>query len=879
MAPCSGASNLYGVSSRCVRTPVLARTPSPRNVNVPPDSSEAADLEAGPTFPGATPGDAAPRAPTTDTDRRPLSILLAEDNPGDARLLQETLKGEPRLEATITRTASLAETVGQLRARHHDVLLLDLGLPDADGIESVQGVLDTDPTTAVVVLTGLEDEEIAERALQEGVQDYLVKGDSSGRELARAIRYAYERKAAELRERESRRLLRTVAEETTDLIFVKDRDGRYRFANSALLRYLGRPRPEVIGAADADLLPEETARSIREDDLSVMEAGTSTEYEESVSFPDGTERRFSTVKAPYRDHQDRVVGVFGIARDVTEQATAREALARAEEKFSTAFQVTPVAMAITTAEEGRIVEVNEAFTRIYGAGREAVLGRTATELGIWPNPADRERFRARLLETGEVQAHEVTLRDRAGEPRTMLLSGKLMELAGDPRLLISALDITDRKEFERALERRALYDELTGLPNRSLFQDRLQHALERASRNAQGVAVLFMDLDRFKIVNDSLGHAAGDQLLASVAERIRGCFREQDTVARLGGDEFGALLEQVGHCGVAETTAQRLVEVLDRPFQIAGSDVHAAVSIGIAYSGPELRNPEDLLRFSDVAMYRAKRESGTSVTVFDPTRDSEATERLQLENDLRSALERKEIGVHFQPIVALEDRSVVGVEALARWEHPERGTVTPGEFIPLAEETGLIVPLGRQVLDRALAQAAGLRERIGADLVLSVNLSGRQMQEPDLVEAVEETLSAHDLTPDALRIEITESVAIHNVEVVRQLRERGIRVAVDDLGTGYASLEYLTHLEVDLLKLDRTFVAGLGEDLRDEAVAEAVLLVADRLGLPVVAEGIETEEQLRRLRDLGCGYGQGFHCGRPGPSEEVARRIEEGAPC
>ncbi len=456
-----------------------------------------------------------------------------------------------------------------------------------------------------------------------------------------------------------------------------------------------------------------------------------------------------------------------------------------------------------------------------------------------------------------------------------------------PLLLPPALAIyrsTERQvrlqEQTRELAHQAFHDSLTGLPNRVLLLDRLEHALARATRHRNRNAVLFLDLDGFKVVNDSLGHHVGDQLLVAVAERLRVYSRPGDTVARLGGDEFAFLLEDIADQSDAVRVAERITDALRASFAVSGREVHATASVGIVISGAGGDDPARLLRDADVAMYRAKAKGKARYEVFDARMGADALRRLEAEADLRQAIERREFRVYYQPRVEIVSGHIVGMEALVRWDHPRRGLLSPAEFIPLAEETGLILPIGRRVLAEACGQARAWRDRYPGDprLLMSVNLSVRQFQHPDLVEEITQVLRETGLAAGSLKLEITESVlmedAAANTIMLRRLEALGVRLEIDDFGTGYSSLGYLKRFPVDVLKIDRSFVAGLGRDPEDTAIVQAMISLAHTLGLAVTAEGVETTDQLACLRDMGCELGQGYLFSEPLPSAAVGALLD-----
>jgi diguanylate cyclase (GGDEF)-like protein len=426
-------------------------------------------------------------------------------------------------------------------------------------------------------------------------------------------------------------------------------------------------------------------------------------------------------------------------------------------------------------------------------------------------------------------------------------------------------------QFPRRLDqlaRQAFRDPLTALPNRALFVDRLAHALTRTERRGELLAVLFLDLDRFKVINDSLGHSVGDQLLVGISQRLSVCLRPEDTIARLGGDEFAILLEDVKDASAAAAVAERLGAELQRPFVFERRELFVTVSIGIALTISRRMTPEDILREADLAMYHAKARGKARHEVFDKSMNKLAQDRLGLELDLRHAITRGDFTLHYQPVVALDSGRITEVEALVRWKHPERGLLFPADFVTLTEETGLIVPLGRWIITEACRQlqqwhAAG----VVAPLVMSVNLSARQLQHLHLVDDVAHALEETRIDPGALRLEITETVAMQEapstLAKLEALKKLGVRLAIDDFGTGYSSLGYLKRFPVDTLKIDRSFVNGIGRDVEDTAIVRAVITVAKSLGLAVTAEGIENEGQLAELRALGCDRGQGYLFAKP----------------
>ncbi|HEV2762710.1 MAG TPA: EAL domain-containing protein, partial [Pyrinomonadaceae bacterium] len=431
-------------------------------------------------------------------------------------------------------------------------------------------------------------------------------------------------------------------------------------------------------------------------------------------------------------------------------------------------------------------------------------------------------------------------------------------------------EVAERKQIEEQLLHNAFHDGLTGLANRALFMDHLQLALGRARRHeSYRFAVLFLDLDRFKVINDSLGHMAGDQLLVEIARRLEAVMRPGDTVSRLGGDEFAVLLDDLGGAGEAEEVAGRLQRELSASCDLGGHEVFTTVSTGIVLSSADYHRPEELLRDADTAMYRAKKLGKARHEVFEQAMHARAMNLLGLERDLRWAVERRELFLQYQPIVSLDTGALRGFEALVRWQHPERGLIPPAEFIPIAEETGLIIPIGRWVLGEACRQMSRWQQLspAGGPLPMNVNLSGKQFTQPDLIDQIREVLRETGLDPRSLKLEITESVVMENIETatrtLEQLRALGVELGIDDFGTGYSSLSYLQRFPVGTLKIDRSFISRITESDGTAEIVRTIMKLAQTLGMDVVAEGVETEQQRARLRALECESGQGYYFSRP----------------
>ncbi len=528
------------------------------------------------------------------------------------------------------------------------------------------------------------------------------------------------------------------------------------------------------------------------------------------------------------------------------------------------FAQSPHPMFVYDASTGRFLEVNERAVSHYGYTRQEFMDLTMGDL----SPAGAGSDPSAPTSTGVVQ-HLV----KEGRCVDVELSSHEVPYEGRRAVLVAVQDVTERNMLVRELRRQAFHDSLTGLANRALFADRVAHALSRRALAATTVAVVMLDLDDFKTINDSLGHSAGDHLLLAVARRLRECVRSSDTAARLGGDEFAILIEDVTDPEVVEARIELLMTSLSAPFEVAGTNIVATASAGIAFN-QDVDGPEELLRNADTAMYRAKAAGKGRVRVFEPTMHDAAKARLDLERELRDAIARDELVVYFQPAVLLRTGEVTGFEALVRWNHPTRGLLLPGEFIPIAEETGLISGIGRWVVREAAAQAREWHDAFpSARLRISVNLSVGQFADRHLVDEIAIVLAGAGIDPTLLTLEITETAVMRNsdaaIQCLQRLRRLGLKLAIDDFGTGYSSLSHLRTLPVDAVKIDKSFIDGIDRDRHSYGVVEAIIGLARTLDLETVAEGVERREQAAALHTLGCRLAQGFHYATAMPPEAV----------
>ncbi len=690
-----------------------------------------------------------------------------------------------------------------------------------------------------------------------------------------------QRSQAELRMEKAQ--LERLFNSSAEAVVLLDNEDRVQRFNPKFEELFGFGADEAVGRSINDLIASDAGRSEASDLTERVTRGETVHVETVRHRKDGSPVDVSILGAPIRTEAGQVA-IYGIYRDITERKRAEEALRASEERY---------ALAARGAGAG-LWDWDLTANRVYYSPRwKELLGYSENDVGASPSewlsrihPEDRAHVERSLAEHLENQSphfereHRI-LHSNGTYPWMLVRGTAVCDAQGRPcRMAGSLTDVTERRLAEEQLRHAALHDSLTGLPNRALFTDILGRAFERRKKDRKyGFAVLFLDIDRFKLVNDSLGHLAGDRVLVAIGSCLQGSLRTGDVVARLGGDEFTVFLDGVTDVRLASSIAERILADLAAPIEIEGQDVVLSAGIGIVLSEHDYDTPDDLLRDADIAMYRTKLEGGGACRVFDPAMHAEVVARLQLETDLRRAVERRELVVHYQPVVTVSSGRIAGYEALVRWLHPERGLILPAEFISTAEETGLIVELGEQVLREACARLALLQARAqgGEPLFMSVNLSARQFRQTDLAEHVAEAVRSAGIAPSSLNLEITESALMEGSErhlgVVRELRALGVNLHIDDFGTGYSSLSYLHQFSIQALKIDRSFIRHLEDGEGHGEIVESIITLASNLGIEVIAEGVETEIQRVLLARLHCPMAQGFLFSKPVEAAEAERLL------
>ena len=676
---------------------------------------------------------------------------------------------------------------------------------------------------------------------------------------------------------------RSLFEESRDAVYITAHDGRFLDVNRSFLEMFGFRRDELLRRNAMELYADvaDRYRFQRE----VERYGSVRDYEVRLRRRDGTVVHALLSAAAFRGDDGEVLWYQGIIHDFSARKEAEDALARSEHFARTI---------VSSVGEGVVVYDRELRYQVWNRFMEEMTGLKAEQvvgeyaLDSFPHLREYgiDTLLKRALAGERVQSDDTPYRvPQTGRDGWVTAYYTPHIAPGGEIIGVVAVihDVTERKHAEEQLLHNAFHDSLTGLPNRALFLDRLERLIRHVHRHPEYTfAVLFLDLDRFKVVNDSLGHGLGDDLLIAIGVRLEACLREGDSVARLGGDEFAILLDDVKDINEATRVADRIERELATPFFLRGHEVFTTTSVGIALSSLSYSKPGDLLRDADTAMYRAKSGGRGRYEVFDRAMHLEAVEQLKIETDLRRAAERNELLLHYQPIISLENSELVGFESLVRWQHPRHGLLQPADFIPLAEETGMIVPIGWWVLREACTQ---MKKWLDAypqqqDLTVSVNLSSRQFTQPDLVEQIDSVLRETGCPARALKLEITESVIMHDApqaaSMLHALKARGIGLCIDDFGTGYSSLSYLNSFPIDTLKIDRSFVARVDEDGSSIELIETIVALSRILGMSAVAEGVETPEQLELVRRLGSQYAQGFFFAVPLDVAAVEKMLSEG---
>lgn len=831
---------------------------------------------------------------------RAIEVLLIEDSPGDARLVRELLRETAGDGIRVKHRTTLSEGMQCLGSGHFDIALLDLGLPDVQGLDGLAKLRAGFPDVPVVVLTGSDDADLAVNAVKSGAQDYLIKGHGDGGLLLRAINYAVERTRSQIALRDLAQAVSSVTGQAFFNTLVARLCSNFGVAFAFVAELAGSEMPTIrtIAMQAHGQIIDNLTFTVAGTPCELVLSGQPCHHASGVrqAYPDGLKLMQLNIDSymgiPLADEGGCVIGVLAIMDTQPMQsylpgeqflqifagrAVAELARRRAEvqmRNLASAMEQTADTIVITSLD-GVIEYVNAAFEKTTGFGKEEAVGQTPSLLKsgqqdaayyakLWTTLKNGDVFRGTLVnrrKDGSLYHEEKTitpLRDAEGNITHYLAAGR---------------DITERLKAQEQLHNLTYFSPLTGLPNRALFLDRLNQLLSRGRRVNRIIALLFINLDRFKAVNDSLGHDAGDQALQIMPERLNACVREGDTVAHLGADLFAIILQDMDAADDVPLIAQTILDAIAAPARLESDDFILTASIGIALYPHDGESAQELLKCADAALTRAKGQGGNSFHFFTVDIHRNALQSLSLASSLHGALERGEFQVYYQSQHNTENRQLAGMEALLRWNHPGQGMLPPSMFIPILEETGMIVPVGEWVLRSACRQMALWQSSGFVPVRVAVNLSARQLNSPSLTATVASVLAETGLDPKYLELEITESMLMQDIELtiatLDALADMGVMIAIDDYGTGYSSLAYLKRLNVDVLKIDQSFVRGISMDTDDEAIVASTVSMAHKLGLAVIAEGVETEAQLEYLRLNACDRVQGYLFSRPVPANEI----------
>ena len=678
---------------------------------------------------------------------------------------------------------------------------------------------------------------------------------------------------------------RSFVETISEWVWETDENFRFTYSSPKVSDLLGYHPSEIIGKTPFHLMPDEEARGIAVIFENFAQFLQPFAFVENVNtHKTGHQITLETGGAPLLDDAGKCRGYRGISRDITDRKLAEEALRESEATLRGFFNANAILMSVIELEDSDFVYVmpNKRIADFYGLSLEEMTGMRASGLGI---PKEFIRYWLEVLryclDVRETVTFEYEFPYRGNTYWYQASISMVFDSnAPRPRFSFAAVEVTQRKQAEQEIQQLAYFDTLTGLPNRVLMNDRLHQILAQSAREGWQVGILFLDLDRFKLINDTLGHAAGDSLLKAVAQRLSSRLRSSDTVARLGGDEFVVVLSAVKQEQDIAHTTEEILGGFSAPFDIEGQDIYISASIGVAIFPLDGQDVGSLLRNADTAMYVAKESGRDNFQFFSQEMNNRAVERMSLERNLRKALERQEFTLFYQPQFDVQHGRIIGMEALLRWNHPEMGCISPGKFIPIAEETGLIVPIGEWVLRTACLQAKGWTDDGFSEICMAVNISGCQFKQNNLPQLVREVLSETGLNPANLELELTESILMENdssaIDMLRELKTIGVRLAIDDFGTGYSSLTCLKHFPIDRLKIDQLFIKDITTNDDDASIADAIIALARSLRMDVIAEGVETREQVAFLKSRDCFEMQGFYFSRPVPADEACTLLEIG---
>lgn len=813
-----------------------------------------------------------------------LHVLLIEENQDDAGMIEMALSRGGANSFVIEQAVCLADALSLLGKSSFDIILLDLGLPDGNGLQVFEKISGTAPNALILVLCQEGDEETARLVVQNGADDYWVKSPADARWLLRTLNYLVERNADRQALTISEERFRAMSDASPLGIFVSDPAGGCVYTNEAYHTISGLSLEQTLGTKWTKAIHPDDRERVLLEWQEAAQGKAAFKSEARFLRPDGSIVWTRMNAAAMLDGR-QARGHVQIVEDISEGKLAENALFEEKERAQVTLNSIGDAV-LTTNLPGNVTYLNQVAETMTGWSRESAIGQPLSEVfkvvdgktrQKIPNPA---QLAVRENRTVGLAADSILLR-RDGyespiEDSSAPIHNRDGQVAG---AVIVFHDVTESRAMALKMAHLAQHDFLTGLPNRVLLTERLSRAIGQAHRHEKRVALMFIDLDYFKHINDSLGHAIGDQLLQLVADRLKLCIRDTDTVCRQGGDEFVILLTEIEQTQDAAPVAEKIIAAFGEPCLISGNELHVTLSIGISIYPDDGPDADGVMKNADTAMYHAKANGRNNYQFFTPEMNIRAVRRLLVEGNLRRALRDGEFRLYYQPKIDLATGLMVGSEALIRWLDPEHGVVTPKQFVPIAEESGLIVQIGNWVMREACRQVCAWQDA-GLEVVpVSVNISAVEFRNKHFLDGVALILKETGIKPDFLEFELTESILMHDAEssasVLESLKIMGMHLAIDDFGTGYSSLSYLKRFPINTLKIDQSFVQDIAIDSDDASIVSAMIGMGKSLKQRVIAEGVETDAQFIQLRALNCDQGQGFLFGHPLPADQFAVLLQK----
>jgi len=809
------------------------------------------------------------------------SVLVVDDDDVDREKIIRLL-GKSELPLQVVESSSAKSAFEMLSQSKFNCAIIDYHLPDCVGSDLIVAINNHKPApTPIIMISGNSDERVVANVMREGVFDYLPKRNLEIAQLKRTLKASFDWAENEQLAIEVNNRFAQLAEGLPQLVWSCSADGQCEFLNKRWQEFTGKAIKSQLGHEWLMQIHPEDRIKIQQHWVNHSGSGKALQVNIRIRRHDGVYRWFDTRAMPQRNGKNEVVRWLGSNTDITEIETTRQALANSEMRFHAAFEHAPLGMALVN-ESGLIIQANTEFEQLLGyyvdvndgeklpvdkiIHSDDVPEKNKNFEMLWAGSNRNTQFEVRLISKNEIIV-----------PGLMYVS--VIDLdTGLPCYLIQIFDLSERKRYEKKLIRMAQYDSLTKLGNRTKLNNEIDIAIRKYKRNNVWFAVLFCDLDNFKQINDSLGHEMGDRLLRVVAQRIKKSLRKEDVVTRLGGDEFVLVLQDVVNYEFAAVVATKIINAVAKPISLSDNRIHVGVSVGIAVYPIDGEDAKTLLRNADSALYEAKAQGRGVYQLYRKELTDLVHNRLLLDSDLRKAIINNEFQLYYQPVINLGTGKISSVEALIRWFHPQRGMIPPNDFIPYAQETGLIVKIDEWVINQAVKRIAQLREK-GVDINVAVNVSARQFKNNSLIPTIENALAAYHFSAQHLTVEITEQMFLEgaekNIKQIDALKALGVKISLDDFGIGYSSLAYIVRFMPDILKIDQSFVSKIGKGAQHDAMVKAIVGLSNVIPMKIVGEGIETFEQNDFLRSLGCHFGQGYLYARPMPEEELIKFLAQ----